>query len=482
MRLWPSTLRWRLTLWYTALLGAPLVALAIGYYFLFARTLYNRTDQFTADALTAFARELGAERRASEGVLEAIRTTSNEVRFSELHIAVFDSSGSVVATTPTPQAGTTSAPRSGTALDAAIVTAIGPTLTGPKAVTVRSADVSYRVVARPLLLDQQRFDLTGAYSLADTEAVLDRIRGMLAILIPLLIVCAATGGYFLAARSLAPIKSMAAQAAEISATNLKERLPVSGGQELAGLAQVVNDLLDRLEASFAQQRRFMADASHELRTPTAILRTEADVTLAQEHRSEADYRGSVEIMRDAARRMTRIVDDLFLLARADAGKIATHREPVYLEELVHDATRAVRPLADARGIRVELLEAVEAPFEGDSHLLGQLFLNLLDNAIKHSPDGGAVDVAMASRNGHYEVAVIDAGQGIPPDARERIFERFVRLDAARAENGSSATSGAGLGLPIARRIAEAHGGRLDLVASRPGRTEFRVTLPRPAGE
>jgi signal transduction histidine kinase len=157
--------------------------------------------------------------------------------------------------------------------------------------------------------------------------------------------------------------------------------------------------------------------------------------------------------------------------------LVARREPVYLEELVDDATRAVRQLADARSIRVELREVVEAPFEGDADLLGRLLLNLLDNAIKHSPDGGAVEVGMSRRNGHYEIGVVDQGQGIPVEAREKIFERFVRLDAARARSEQSSTSGAGLGLAIARRIAEVHGGRLDLMESRPGRTEFRVTLP-----
>jgi signal transduction histidine kinase len=134
---------------------------------------------------------------------------------------------------------------------------------------------------------------------------------MFAIAIPLLILFAATGGYVLAKRSLAPVSTMTSRAAVISATNLHERLPVSGGDELVGLARVVNDLLDRLENSFEQQRRFMQDASHELRTPAAILRAETDVTLSRAHRDEEEYRASISVMQDAARRLTRIVDDLF---------------------------------------------------------------------------------------------------------------------------------------------------------------------------
>jgi heavy metal sensor kinase len=349
-------------------------------------------------------------------------------------------------------------------------------VTSPLAMSVVTDHGTYRVVSHPMTVRGQRFGLTGTYSLVDIEDVLARIRRMFAVAIPLLILCAATGGYFLAKRSLAPVSAMTSRAADISASNLHERLPVSGGDELVGLARVVNDLLDRLENSFEQQRRFMADASHELRTPAAILRAETDVTLSRPHRSEEEYRASMSVMQDAARRLTRIVDDLFLLARADAGHLVMRREQLYLEDLVHDAARGVRHVADQRGVRVALGQVAEAPFEGDADLLGRLLLNLLDNAIKHSPEGSIVDIGLVRRGDQYEISVVDAGPGIPPEAQERVFERFFRGDAVRSRSETSATSGAGLGLAIARRIAELHGGRLELVESRPGRTEFRLTL------
>lgn len=477
---WPSTLRWRLTLWYTVLLGVPLVAVAVGCYALFARTLASRTDAFIGDALTAFARELVAERRAAAGAVPAIRSTVAEVRFRDLSMVVLDSGGRVVSATGDAGA-RVAADRVGAALR---TSARAPTL----ALTAHAPQGDWRVLARPAPVEGERFELAAAYPLAQTDAVLERVRRALAVAVPLLVLCAATGGYFLAMRGLAPVSAMSARAAAIGATNLRERLPVQGGEELAGLARVVNDLLDRLEASFGQQRRFMAEASHELRTPTAILRTEADVTLAQAHRTEAEYRASLTVMRDAARRLTRIVDDLFLLARADPGAVEARRDEVYLEELVHDVTRAVRRLADSRRVRVELREVVEAPVVGDADLLGRLLLNLLDNAIRHSPAGAAVTIGLSRRDGRCEIAVVDAGPGIPAAERDRIFERYVRLapsDGAGAEAGPDAAparaSGAGLGLAISRRIAEAHGGTLELVESRPGRTEFRVSLPaRPA--
>jgi signal transduction histidine kinase len=276
---------------------------------------------------------------------------------------------------------------------------------------------------------------------------------------------------------------MSARAAEISSTNLNERLPVgSRRDELSGLAAVVNGLLERLEQAFAQQRRFMADASHELRTPVAVLRTEADITLSRPHRSEDEYRESVAVMRDSARRLGRIVDDLFLLARADAGHLPIRHGPIYLEEVIDDAARAVRALAQERGVRIDVKPLEDSPFSGDADLLGRLLLNLLDNAIKHSPSGGTVTLSLARVGREYWIGIADEGKGIPPEAQAQIFERFFRVDKTRSRSGATETSGAGLGLAIARWIAEAHGGRLELVRSNDTGTEFQLALPVPVGD
>ncbi len=481
MARWPSSLRSRLTMWYAVLLGLPLIAFALICYVAFARALLSRTDHFINDALTAFSRELVAERRATLSASDAIRRTVEEVRFRDLHIAILDSAGQVVAMTPVVEADrsepTGRSVDGGTQLVAAMRTRSAHE---SGAMTIPGEREPYRVVTRPLVIAGEHFNLRGVYALRDMDEVLDRIRRMFLVVIPVLILCAAASGSFLAKRSLAPVAAMATQATEISASNLDARLPVAGGDELVRLARVINDLLDRLELAFAQQRRFVADASHELRTPTAILRTEADVTLSRPHRTENEYRASVTIMSDASRRLTRIVDDLFLLARSDSGHLVMREEPLYLEELVDEATRAVRSVAEQRRVSVDVHELVDAPFRGDADLLGRLLLNLLDNAIKYSPEGGAVDVAMTRTAEQYTVTVTDSGPGIPADARDRVFERFFRADAARSRTDPSATSGAGLGLAIARRIADMHGGQLDLVDSEPGHTVFRVTLPAPA--
>ncbi len=478
MRWLPTSVRTRLTLWYSVVLALPLVAFAFTSYLIFAGTERTRTDEFLADALTVFARELAAERRADPGTDEGLLRTLREVRFRRVDVVILDERGAVVGA---------SAPlgepeeRDDSILPAApgeLVAGLGDAaLALPWTGTVRRGRQAFRVQVRELPLGDRTLRLAGVHPLAEVEATLRRIRRLFLVAIPLIILCAAVGGLFLARRSFRPVAAMATRAAEIGASTLHERLPIVADDELGALAGVLNDLLDRLEQSFEHQRRFMTDASHELRTPTAIVRTEADVTLSRATRTEEEYRTSMAIVQDAARRLARIVDDVFLIARADAGHLVVHPTPLYLDELVRDTARAVSPIAEGRGISIELGQMVEAPMVGDGDLLDRLLLNLLDNAIKHSPAGGAIEVGMRTLGGACEVSIVDAGPGVPDEARERVFERFFRVDAARSRAESTLTSGAGLGLSICRRIAEIHGGTLELADSRPGRTEFRVRLP-----
>ncbi len=229
--------------------------------------------------------------------------------------------------------------------------------------------------------------VAGAALLGDLESVLQGLQRLFGIGIPLLIAGAAGGGYLLARRSLAPVAAMAAQATEITATNLTNDCQYSARRSSPGLAVVVNELLDRLERAFAQQRRFVADASHELRTPTAIVRSEADVTLRQPRREESQYRDSMIVIRDAARRLSRIVDDLFLLARSDAGQLVMRSESLYLDDVVQEAVRSMAAVAEQKQVRLRIGGVIETPIRGDADLLGRLLLNLLDNAVRFSPVG-----------------------------------------------------------------------------------------------
>jgi two-component system, OmpR family, sensor kinase len=473
---WPQSLRARLTLWYTLVLGFPLVAFAGATFLVLDRALLHRADAFLDETLGAFTTELSSEQREETTAASAIASSLRDVQFRDVRLAVFDSLGTLVAS------GTIDTSASYALRHPVDLARVGAELrrvtAARSAFTVGAGERGYRIAAEPAVIFGVRYVVAAAYPLHGDKETMEAVGTTYVIAIPLLLLIAALGGYFLASRSLSPVAAMSARAAEISATSLNERLPVGPRRdELGALAQVVNGLLERLEQAFVQQRRFMADASHELRTPVAVLRTEADVTLSRESRTEAEYRESVAVMRDSARRLGRIVDDLFLLARADAGHLPLRREPLYLEEIVDDAARAVRAMAEDRSVTVELLPLADSPFNGDADLLGRVLLNLLDNAIKHSPPGGTVTLSLTRTVNEYHLSVIDVGPGIPAEAQSHIFERFFRADKSRSREDAGETSGAGLGLAIGRWIAEAHGGRLDLVRSDMRGTEFRLTLP-----
>jgi signal transduction histidine kinase len=215
----------------------------------------------------------------------------------------------------------------------------------------------------------------------------------------------------------------------------------------------------------------MADASHELRTPVSIVRATADVMLSREHRDEAEYREAMAITGDQAQRLGRLVDDMLVLARADAGGYPLRPVDLYLDEVVADCRRAVDVLATARGVAIRSNGSPDIPFHGDEDLLRRLVLNVMQNAVQHTPAGGSVAVDIRQDAAAVTIRVRDQGAGIPPEDQRRIFDRFVQLDPARRGQGT------GLGLPIARWIAEAHSGTLILERSGPSGTTFCVSLP-----
>lgn len=220
----------------------------------------------------------------------------------------------------------------------------------------------------------------------------------------------------------------------------------------------------------------MADASHELRTPVAILRGEAEVALSQQARPVEEYRESLSVLHQEAQRLTHIVEDLFTLTRADAGQYPLQPSDFYLGELIAECMHSARTLALAKRISLAFDNETEAPIHADESLLRRMVLNLLDNAIKYTPEGGRVTVECHCEGGEYALSITDTGTGIPPELRPRIFERFFRADQARSRSESDG-GGAGLGLAISRWIATAHQGRLELTRSDSTGSTFTAYLP-----
>jgi heavy metal sensor kinase len=267
---------------------------------------------------------------------------------------------------------------------------------------------------------------------------------------------------------------MAEQSRRITGDSLHTRLTIGdAAEELVTLAASFNELLSRLDQSFESMRRFVQDASHELRTPLAVIQGEADVALSRD-RSAAEYKESLATIQEESRRLARLVDDLLNLASADAGHVQLRVEELYLNDLLAECCRSVRPLAAARNIELACLSGHDVAVRGDEELLRRMILNLLDNAIRYTPPGGRVSAGLETQGSEVRIQVADTGMGIAPEASPHVFERFYRADKARSRQ----EGGFGLGLSIVKWIAESHHGAVEL-ASQPGHgSTFTVHLQR----
>jgi two-component system OmpR family sensor kinase len=478
-----DSMRSRLTLWYTGVLALVLIIFAAATYAYIARAARERTDQSLADTTSSLASNFAAEsndedQSGDDAALEVTR----DFQFNDRQALIFDEAGRVAAASdppavtrgdhPWPSIATLSQSLSGL-LEAAA-------RSGRAFATIPAQREGIRAFASFVRSRGKSYTVVVAYSLHEQMEALEQVRRAFYIAVPLALTLASLGGYFLARKSLAPVVAIGDRAARIGASNLNERLPVPNARnELGRLAQIFNELLARLDASFEQQRRFMADASHELRTPVAIVCGESEVALLRQARSPEEYRESLTIVHDEGRRLTRVVEDLFMLARADAGQYQFNSTTFYMDETVGECVRAVRSLAAQHGLELHYRHTEdELLFRGDEELIQRMILNLLDNAIKYTPAGGHVRVDLGRADAFYELKITDTGTGIPVEAQPHIFERFYRVDEARSRNGETGgTSGAGLGLSIAAWSARMHGGHIALDRSDKTGSTFVVILP-----
>lgn len=282
--------------------------------------------------------------------------------------------------------------------------------------------------------------------------------------LPCLIV-AVTGGWWLARKGFKPLEKLAAAVESIHAGNLKQQLPVpASNDEVARLTRVFNDMTGRLDESFERVRQFTLNASHELKTPLAVMRNELETSLQEPGLSPGEQQRAASLL-DEVERLAHVVDDLTFLTKADAGLIQFRHEPVRLDELVREAHSDAQVLALQADVRAELGPCAEATVLGDRHRLRQLLLILTDNAIKHNRPAGTITFEVAASGGEVKLTVTNTGAGLAPHEIPKAFDRFFRGSAANA----SQSEGTGLGLSIARSIAQAHGVELE-ICSEPGAT------------
>ena len=463
----PRSIRFRLTVWYAGLLAGMLALFGASIYVGLGKYLLGTLEQ----SLSKQARQIGetflasVELSGEDYVIDEIR----EHYAPELNgrfVRVTRSDGSVMYVSGRPEDNSFD-PSGLPAADAST----------NKALT-RSSHLGD---GRELLIHALPFEAErGERFLIEVGApyarIKDTLRGLLltlAVAFPVCVAAAMGGGFLIIRRALAPLDEMTRTAERITSRNLNERLPVTDtGDEVERLSVSLNQMIARLDHSFRHISRFSADASHELRTPLTILRGELEGMIERQSLSD-ETRETVASALEEVERLTRVVESLLAISRLDAGEARMERTRIDLAELASTTAEQMRLLAEDKNIslRCDANEKVEV--EGDLARLKQVIVNLLDNAIKYTPEGGAVHLSVAANGTCAAIEVSDNGPGIPEDALPRVFERFYRVDRARSRQ----MGGAGLGLSIVNSISAAHGGRVEAHSIEGGGSRFRVELP-----
>ncbi len=454
----PQSIRVRLTLWYSLILALSLSLFGGGAYFAMRHSIYATLDA-----------ELGQRLQGVRGIIseDAPRgATAVEDEFREFaagqgargRLRVADVAGHVLFASP--------------GMESTNVRATNRKESAGS--NEKIAGEHFRVLRDSMEVSGNSYDITVAISTKELGEALERFRRLLYLAAPLFLLLAAFGGYWMSRRALAPVDEITQSAHNIGAQNLAMRLAVpQTGDELARLATTLNEMLSRLDAAFQRITQFTADASHELRTPVSVMRTSAELAL-RKPRTEAEYREALSQILRETEKVSRLIDQLLLLARADSGPATIPTPRTNLNEILERTWRQASILAEAKHLESEdFMPAAPVWVCGDPASLERLFLILLDNAVKYTADGGRIELRLSTDDGFAVTEIRDTGIGIAPEDIAHIFDRFYRADRAR----SPETGGTGLGLAIGRWITDAHGGEIRVQSEPSKGSTFQVRLP-----
>lgn len=452
----------RLTLWYLAIFALAQILFGAGMWFILRNNLYDLVDDGLEQQVDDLKSFLQAQKKdASIAKLQEEVNETYAIEHPGDFLEVYAENDQLI-------------------YRSAFLEAHQTSLMPPDQVR-RPIMRSRKIDGRPFRFAFQKLPINGhVYTVEmgvpaeDAVETLHLFRSYLLMFAPLLLLVAAGGGYWLSRRALSPVDALVRTARDVSGTNLSSRLQkLQTGDELQRLSDTLNEMLDRIESAFQRITQFTADASHELRTPVSLIRTEAELALRRS-RGEVEYKESLRHILLEAERTTVLIEQLLSMARADSGREALHLEPVDLRQTLRSVVDGWQQVATIRNLQFSAtLDTPDFSVAGDETLLRRLADILLDNAFKYTPSPGSVRLSLELQGESAVIRVQDSGVGIAEEERGKIFERFYRVDKAR----SRAQGGAGLGLAIAQWIVTQHGGSIQ-VESQPGQgTTFRVELP-----
>ena len=453
----------RLTLWYLAIFALGELVFGAGMWLFLRNNLYDLVDDALESQVDDLKSFLAAQKK--DATVAKLREEVNEayaIEHSGDYLEVYVDSGELI-------------------YRSAYLQAHQSALLSPDQVTrpiFRRKNIEgrrFRFAFEKLTVNDHVYTVEMGMPSDDAVETLNQFRSYLLMFAPVLLLVAVGGGYWLSRRALAPVDALVRTAREVGGTNLNSRLQkLETGDELQRLSDTLNEMLDRIESAFLRITEFTADASHELRTPVSLIRTEAELALRRS-RGEAEYKESLHHILLEAERTTVLIEQLLSLARADSGREMLQMQPVDLRETLRSILGGWQQVATIRSLQFSAdLDDEHAFVMGDETLLRRLADVLLDNAFKYTPSPGSVHLLLEQHGESAVITVRDSGVGIADEDQSKIFERFYRVDKAR----SRAQGGTGLGLAIAKWIVTQHHGSIR-VESRPGHgAAFRVELPR----
>jgi two-component system heavy metal sensor histidine kinase CusS len=452
------SIRLRLTIWYAAVLLVALCLFAGGMWFAIHQRLTAGVDQRLAAKVQGMRTLLEIESGMNTAQLQDELSEFAREMADGTFLLVRDASGQRIVTSPE--------------RGAAFLAELEPSAQ-PRYRNIDDKGRPFRVLTTRIESGAHVYQATVATPLDEVRDVLASLRSLLLLAMPAVLLVACVGGYWISRRAMAPVDEMTRTARSIGAQDLSARLSVPNtGDELQRLAEAWNGVLARMETTLQRVRQFTADASHELRTPVALIRTTAELSLRRKREAE-EYRTALEQIQAEAERMTQLTGDLLALARADSSGLEMSFTGVELTEVARDIVSRMQPVAESKRIRLTAsVQSEPVNVRGDEPAIRRLLMILVDNALKHTPEDGVVTVA-ASRNGTgVDLSVCDNGEGIDAEALPHIFERFYRADHAR-----TGSSGSGLGLSIAQTIAQLHGTTIEVETAPGAGSQFSLRFP-----
>ena len=447
-----KSIKFRLTVWYLIAIVLPLVAFGAVAYFMLSKNLYRNLD-------------LALQVRVAE-LQNSITVTDHQISFEQKFndlVLIYDADSVLLQ-------------RLGPNVRFSIIEKmVQQALFGQSSflTTPTTEGQGVRLYAAPFNLDSRtRVAVIVGRLTSEIQDMLSIFRVIIIYSALAVVLLAGVGGMFLANRTLQPVDHITDIAREIGEGDLSRRINIQSEDELGRLASTLNRMIARLEEAFQKQRQFAADASHELRTPLAIIQAESSLALDKK-RTQVEYRRSLDLVSQEVTYMSEIIGKLLLLARNDAGIEPFNLQEVNVKDLFTELSSDVEALAQEKGVAFNLGPMDNLTVKGDRFRLRQLFLNILDNAIRYTPSGGTVSSLLVRKNGSALVSISDTGMGIPAEDLPFIFDRFYRVDKAR----SRPDGGLGLGLAIASSIAKLHGGGIEVESQVGKGSTFQITLP-----